>query len=205
MSDTSRYSFTGMLTKEDLLKLDPAKECKAPECGHEEAMKGKAECDYGCSADSYYMSCKKHEDLRPEDFPKEYKPQGPVSNLFREGDGILDYLRRTSPTEKRHTDPDTGGQKGEKPQAYALIPSHPLEQLSYVYGMGSKKYEPWNWAKGYAWSLSLSALFRHIEAFRRGESKDESGFHHLAHAAFHLFTLMEYDRLGLGKDDRWTK
>lgn len=107
-------------------------------------------------------------------------------------------------TEKRYVDPVTGGQKGQKLEEYAYIPAHPLAEVARVYGMGAKKYEPWNWSKGYPWSLSYSALFRHIEAHRRGESLDpDSGLSHLAHAAFHLFTLMEFDRAGLGTDDRW--
>lgn len=105
--------------------------------------------------------------------------------------------------ETRVIDPKTGGAKGKKPEAYAYIPAAPLASLARVYGMGAEKYEPWNWSKGYAWNLSLSAMYRHIEAFRSGISRDaESGEYHLAHACFHLFALMEFERLGLGTDDR---
>lgn len=106
-------------------------------------------------------------------------------------------------SEVRVIDPKTGGAKGKKPEAYAYIPTAPLAEVARVYGMGAEKYEPWNWAKGYAWSLSLSAMQRHIEAFKARTPKDsESGLHHLAHAAFHLFALMEFERLKLGTDDR---
>ena len=102
------------------------------------------------------------------------------------------------------TDPDTGGQKGRKPEEYSLIPPNALAEVARVYGMGAKKYDSWNWAKGYPYSWSLSALYRHVEAFRKGEAKDqESGLSHLAHAAFHLFTLMEFEINNLGTDDRW--
>ena|SRR5687768_9906439 len=102
-------------------------------------------------------------------------------------------------------DPETGGKKGAKAEEYALIPPGALAEVARVYGMGSRKYEPFNWALGYRWSLSYSALFRHIEAHRSGQSTDpESGYSHLAHAAFHLFTLMEFEKHGLGTDDRWT-
>lgn len=107
-------------------------------------------------------------------------------------------------SEERVVDPDTGGAKGKKDAEYALIPTNPLEQVAKVYGFGAEKYSAFNWAKGYDWNLSYSALFRHIEAHRSGDSSDdESGLNHLAHAAFHLFTLMEFERLGLGKDTRW--
>lgn len=60
-----------------------------------------------------------------------------------------------------------------------------------------------NWAKGYPYTWSLSALGRHIKQFEKGERLDkESGIPHLAHATFHLFTLMEFDRTGRGTDDR---
>lgn len=108
--------------------------------------------------------------------------------------------------EVRVTDPDTGGQKGAKPEAYALIPIEPLAEVARVYNYGATKYEPFNWQKGYSWNLSISALFRHIFHFLRGQSVDpETGAHHLAHAAFHLFTLMEFERTGKGTDDRGFK
>jgi hypothetical protein len=106
-------------------------------------------------------------------------------------------------SEQRETDPVTGGEKGRKLEEYALIPPAPLAELARVYGFGAKKYEPNNWRKGYRWNLSISALYRHIEAWRQGETHDsESGLHHLAHAMFHLNTLMEFERLQLGTDDR---
>ncbi len=111
---------------------------------------------------------------------------------------------RPLPEETVVEDPNTGGKKGKKPEEYAYIPVDALAQVARVYGFGAEKYEPWNWAKGYRWSLSLSALLRHIEAFRRGEYLDpESGLPHLAHATFHLFTLMEFHEKELGTDDRW--
>lgn len=100
-------------------------------------------------------------------------------------------------SEIRVTDPETGGQKGKKPEEYALIPVEALAEIARVYGYGAEKYEPNNWRRGYAWSLSYSALQRHINAFWRGERTDpESGLHHLAHAAFHLLSLMTFDNVG---------
>lgn len=111
-------------------------------------------------------------------------------------------MRADNSGEVRITDPVTGGQKGAKPEAHALVPVWPQDEIARVYGEGAKKYDPNNWRKGYAWSLSISALMRHINKFRAGESVDpDDGCHHLAHAAFHLNTLMEFERLGLGTDD----
>lgn len=111
----------------------------------------------------------------------------------------IDY----DPEEVRATDPETGGQKGKKLEEFALVPVYPRQEVARVYGYGATKYSEGNWRKGYPWSWSLSALYRHIAAFEAGESLDpESGRHHLAHASFHLNTLMEFERLGLGTDDR---
>lgn len=107
--------------------------------------------------------------------------------------------------EVRVTDPSTGGQKGSKPEEFACIPPWPLCEVARVYGFGMKKYDRNNWRRGYAWSLSTSAMNRHLWKFMSGESIDpESGFHHLAHVVFHCFSLMDFERLGRGTDDRLT-
>jgi len=108
----------------------------------------------------------------------------------------------TPSPEVRVTDPLTGGEKGTKAEAFGLIPMHPLREVARVYGYGATKYSEQNWRKGYKWTLSVSALFRHITSFLIGESVDpESGIHHLAHATFHLLLLMEFERLSLGTMD----
>lgn len=98
---------------------------------------------------------------------------------------------------------ETGGQKGRKQEMYSCIPPGPLAEVARVYGYGAQKYARMNWMKGYPYSWSLDALQRHIEAFRAGDNKDpESGLDHLAHATFHLFTLMEFSNTNTGEDDR---
>jgi hypothetical protein len=96
----------------------------------------------------------------------------------------MSEVRRTSPT---------GGQKGSKPEQYSMIPVAALAEVARVYAYGADKYDRDNWRRGYAWSLSYDALQRHVNAFWGGQDFDEeSGIHHLAHAAFHIFTLMTY-------------
>jgi hypothetical protein len=86
---------------------------------------------------------------------------------------------------------------------YDLIPPRALEALAYVYTIGAKKYGDYNWHKGMSWGRIISAMFRHIAAWLMGCSKDpHDGQHPLASVAWCAFTLMEYERLGLGEDTR---
>lgn len=105
------------------------------------------------------------------------------------------------------TDPVTGGFKGLRADRYDLIPAYALEQLALVYGESCDehggKYPARNWEKGYSWGWSFRALFKHAFAALRGEWLDpESKRPHLAHAAWHCFTLMVYYEYRLGTDDR---
>lgn len=95
--------------------------------------------------------------------------------------------------EHRVTNEATGGQKGRKPEAYSLVPRAPLAEVARLYGVGAEKYERDNWRKGYAWSLSVDAMQRHLAAFLTGDFwDDETGCHHLASVVFHAFSLMEW-------------
>jgi len=87
---------------------------------------------------------------------------------------------------------------------YDLIAPYSLEQLAKVYTYGTIKYNDDNWWKGLKWKAEVfGCITRHIWKWMRGEKNDdESGLHHLAHAAWNCFALMEYERCGLGIDDR---
>ena len=105
--------------------------------------------------------------------------------------------------EERVVDPVTGGAKGRKLERYDLVPWVAFDEVARVYGVGASKYADWNWLRGYDWSLSLGALVRHVSRFAQGEDHDsESGLHHLGHAAWHCLTLMTYQSLERGRDDR---
>lgn len=97
-------------------------------------------------------------------------------------------------SEKRITNKKTGGQKGRKSQRMELLPYLPLLKIAEIYDFGAEKYDDHNWRKGYAWSLSYGAMLRHLSLWWEGEDLDEeSGLSHLAHAAFHILALLEYE------------
>lgn len=104
----------------------------------------------------------------------------------------------------------TGGEKCSKPSQLFLAPAEALLVLGEVYGRALEKYAAHNFRKGYNWSLSYNALLRHVFASINGEDiDDESGLPHMAHAAWHCLTLLQYyldqqaGRQVLELDDRW--
>ena len=66
---------------------------------------------------------------------------------------------------------------------YSLIPPETSKALAEVLSFGAQKYAPNNWVLvENGKQRYLDAAFRHLEAFRSGETHDqESGLHHLAH------------------------
>ncbi len=97
----------------------------------------------------------------------------------------------------------TGGKKGKKPIELHGIPWESLAELGRVFAFGAKKYDDYNFRKGYRWSLSYDALQRHLWAFWSGEDRDpESKLHHVAHACWHTLVLLFFALTDRGTDDR---
>lgn len=85
-----------------------------------------------------------------------------------------------------------------------LLPTQALEEIAKVLAFGAKKYDSWNWAKGFKWTRLIGAAIRHLYAYQRGEDKDpESGLSHLAHAGCCILFLLQHEISGLGQDDRF--
>lgn len=74
---------------------------------------------------------------------------------------------------------------------YSLIPTETTKALAEVLTFGAAKYAPNNWMLvENGKTRYLDALYRHLEAFRSGETLDpESSLHHLAHALTNLAFL----------------
>jgi hypothetical protein len=105
--------------------------------------------------------------------------------------------------EQRVVDPTSGGEKGAKPVQLGSLDPVGLEEMGRVGGYGATKYARYNFIKGYAYSLSVDAMFRHMLAWLGGEDFDpESGLHHMAHAAWHGHALVGFQQRGVGTDDR---
>jgi hypothetical protein len=87
---------------------------------------------------------------------------------------------------------------------FSLVPMHLLTGCSRVLENGSKKYAPWNWAKGGKWSTPFDCMMRHMfKWWYCGEEYDaESGEHHLDHAMCNLLFLLHYKMTYSEGDDR---
>ena len=86
---------------------------------------------------------------------------------------------------------------------YDLIPVGPLRELAEVFTAGAEKYAPDNWRKGMSFSRMIGPLFRHLEKWRSGETRDaETGCHHLAQAAWNALCLIELEFTHPELDDR---
>lgn len=88
-------------------------------------------------------------------------------------------------------------------ERHDLIPPTILDEVVKVYTYGTIKYDDRNWEKGMEWGRLYGALERHASKWRRGEIYDnESGLHHISHAIWQCFSLVEYDHYKIGIDDR---
>lgn len=72
---------------------------------------------------------------------------------------------------------------------YDLISPYGLARLAATYAEGADKYGGDNWRKGLPWSNILNHLIMHVESWKAGDRTED----HLAHAAWGLFALMEYE------------
>jgi hypothetical protein len=84
-----------------------------------------------------------------------------------------------------------------------LIPTTAIFALADVLTYGAKKYDVHNWEKGMAWHKLYGSALRHLLSWWSGEDRDsESGLPHLAHAAFNILALHDYQLKAKGVDDR---
>lgn len=88
----------------------------------------------------------------------------------------------------------------------SLVPLSALEEEAKGFMLGEKKYGRYNYMAGLEASRLIGAALRHIHAWNTGEDLDpESGASHLGHARCCLAMVLECQRLGTLKDNRYQK
>ena len=84
-----------------------------------------------------------------------------------------------------------------------LIDPTAIEGVALVLGFGVEKYAAENWRKGLSWKATLRSLESHLQALKRGEDIDsESGLPHIDHLGCNWMFFSNYQKLGIGVDDR---
>ena len=116
---------------------------------------------------------------------------------------IKEYIRSTE-EESQMGQANVAGRFSAGKIRHDLIAPWALNEVAKVYTYGRQKYDDDNWWKGLKWKRDVfGCILRHVWKWFRGEKfDDESGVHHLAHAAWNCLTLMSYERHGIGTDDR---
>jgi hypothetical protein len=86
----------------------------------------------------------------------------------------------------------------------SLLPRSFLEGVAGTFADGEKKYGRYNYLKGMNWDRMIDAALRHITAFNDGEDyAEDSGKHHIHHAAACLAILSDYIAKDIGTDTRY--
>lgn len=86
---------------------------------------------------------------------------------------------------------------------YSLLIDEFIDEMVRVREFGADKYNDWDWMRGRPWTDYSDAAKRHIRAWLEGETvADDSGLHHLAHAAVGMMFLYWFEARQRGIDDR---
>ena len=80
---------------------------------------------------------------------------------------------------------------------YDLISPFGLRRLAMTYAEGARKYDDHNWRKGMPFSVLFNHVLHHLTQYLAGEN----GTDHLAHAAWGLFAVMEFEETEPELDD----
>jgi hypothetical protein len=81
------------------------------------------------------------------------------------------------------------------------------EEVVNVLAHGRLKYAARNWEKGLSWSETFDSAVRHMKKwyYQHQDLDEDSGLHHLAHAAWNILALLSFSLWGgkhLENDDR---
>lgn len=86
----------------------------------------------------------------------------------------------------------------------SMVPVSAIEACAKVLMKGAEKYARDNWRKGLSYTETYDSCQRHLQKWLEGQDfDDETGEPHLAHALTNLAFLIEFDKQGVGTDDRF--
>ena len=104
------------------------------------------------------------------------------------------------------TDTNPKTKYGKAKPAIGLIPGPALLHIADAFGDGAQKYGPANWrVDPVSASTYINAALRHLYSWFDGEElAEDSGVHHLGHAAACLAIVIDAQAQGTLVDDRPT-
>ena len=113
-------------------------------------------------------------------------------DAIHDNDSMSDSYKASLTSEQQ---PATGLKYDTGKLMFSLIPPETTRALAQVLTFGAQKYAPNNWQLvENGKDRYLDALFRHLDAYRSGESLDpESGLSHLSHALTNVAFLHYLD------------
>ena len=89
---------------------------------------------------------------------------------------------------------EVGRKYDKEKEQYDLVDPFALEDMARVLTYGAIKYDRYNW-KNVEEHRYVSALMRHLQAYRKGEKlDDESGISHLAHVMVNAMFLYCFEK-----------
>lgn len=135
-------------------------------------------------------------------------PTAEGKRSIRIGRGGKRIFKGYSPSEMMfvlEAEKNAEGRKDDDGKArFDLLPPDALWEVVRVYTVGAGKYGDRNWEQGIRYGRVFAAICRHAFSWWRGERADqETGIHHLAHAAWNCLALLAYELRGMEEfDDR---
>ena len=74
---------------------------------------------------------------------------------------------------------------------FDLIPQHGLRRIAETCRHGAEKYGDRNWEAGFPATVMLNHALNHLNLYLAGDSTED----HLAHAAWNLMALMDFETI----------
>lgn len=141
--------------------------------------------------------------------PSDFLPTEHKVKLSPEQEAQLDKMwedkKKADAERLLKADPSSATKLDQGKTDWSLMPWEAVEEINKVLEFGAAKYnevgksgpDSWNWAKGAGLGKRrlLSAIFRHLFAYARGEKTDpESGLSHIAHAGCSILFILFYQK-----------
>lgn len=139
-----------------------------------------------------WRKCQKCDKIVDRAFDKEWVQDG---GLYYCGQCFAELLRNSNRklTPIRHHE--------GKPR-WDLLAYDVLNEVAKGMSLGVEKHGARDWEQGVQYNDYFAAAMRHLAAWEQGESMDESGLNHLAHAMCDIMIIFASELRGMGVDDR---